>query len=208
MKNNTEARKFIHAFVTAIALAAIPFAGTVFAEDPANPYLKDLDIRQRPMAVLTPAAERTAGSKLSVVATLGADKRTYKPGEEVTLKVSANEECYIWVFDTGTSGKVHQIYPNKFEKKNFLAAGRTLRIPGPRSKYRLAVSPPRGKELLTVVAVKDNKPLTRHLIDQVTSGSPFPALRGTAASIAKDLSITLRKQDQAWTSHQVVFRIK
>lgn len=204
MKSGLQSRRLVNVIAATVALAVIQVAGTVVAQDSSDSYLKDLDIRQRPMVNVKP--ERN--SKLSVVATLDRRNRVYKTGEDVALKVKASEECYIWVFDTGTSGKVHQIYPNKFDAKNFLAAGKTLNIPGPGSKYRLSVSPPSGQELLTVVATKENKPLTGHLIDQATGNGPFRTLRGTAATVAKDLSITLRKQKREWTSEQVVFRIR
>lgn len=204
MKRARQSYGLFSVIAATVALAVIQSAGTALAQDSTDSYFKDLDIRQRPMVNVKP--ERNA--KLAVVASLDRANRTYKAGEEVALKVKANEECYVWVFDTGTSGKVHQIFPNKFDGKNFLAAGKTLHIPGQRSKYRLAVSPPRGQELLTVVATKDSKPLTRHLIDQATGNGPFQALRGTATTVAKDLSITLRKQKREWTSEQLVFRIR
>ncbi len=192
----------VNSMVTAVfVVAVIQVAGTALAQDT---YIKDLDIRQKPMVHIKPAKT----TNLSVVATLDRASRTYKTGENVMVRVKANEDCYVWVFDTGTSGKVHQIYPNKFDKKNFLSAGKTLSIPGKDSKYRLAVSPPSGAELITVIASKENKPLTPDLLDQASGSGPFVALRGTAETVSKDLSITLKKQKQEWASDQVVFLIK
>ena len=201
MRSRLQSSQVILMIAAVFAAAVIQVAGTALAEDS---YIKDLDIRQKPMVEIKPAKSGT----LSVVATLDRPNGTYKKGENVMLKVKANEDCYIWVFDTGTSGKVYQVYPNKFDKKNFLVAGKTLSIPGKNSKYQLAVSPPIGKELITVVASKENRPLTPDLIDQNASSGPFVALRGTAETVSKDLSITLRKQKQEWTSDQVVFHIK
>ena len=201
MRSRLQPSQVILMIAAVFAAAVIQVAGTALAEDS---YIKDLDIRQKPMVEIKPAKSGT----LSVVATLDRPNRTYKTGENVMLKVKANEDCYIWVFDTGTSGKVHQVYPNKFDKKNFLAAGKTLSIPGKDSKYQLEVSPPSGNELITVVASKGDRPLTPDLIDQNASSGPFVALRGTAETVSKDLSITLRKQKQEWTSDQVVFHIK
>ena len=201
MRSRLQSRNVILMIAAVFAAAVIQVAGTALAQDS---YIKDLDIRQKPMVDdIKPPKNGT----LSVVATLDRPNRTYKTGENVMLKVKANEDCYIWVFDTGTSGKVHQVYPNKFDKKNFLAAGKTLSIPGKDSKYKLEVSPPSGKELITVVASKGDRPLTADLIDKNSSSGPFVALRGTAETVSKDLSITLRKQKQEWTSDQVVFHI-
>ena len=201
MRNRLQSSKVILMIAAVFAAAAIQVGGAALAQDS---YIKDLDIRQKPMVEIKPAKNGT----LSVVATLDRPNRTYKAGENVILKVKANEDSYIWVFDTGTSGKVHQIFPNNFAKQNFLAAGKTLSIPGKNAKYHLAVSPPKGAELITVVASKEKKPLTPDLIDQKAGSGPFVALRGTAETVSKDLSITLRKQKQEWSSHQVVFLIK
>ena len=93
------------------------------------------------------------------------------------LTVETTEDAYIWVFDTGTSGKVHQIFPNKYDTGNFLAANTPLSIPQPDSKYQLAVSHPQGAELITVVASRDKVSLTPQLID-TSGGGTFLALRG------------------------------
>ena len=124
------------------------------------------------------------------------------------LTVKATEDSYIWVFDTGTSGKVHQIFPNRYHENNFLAAGTTLNIPPMDSDYALAVSHPQGAELITVVATKENTPLTPELVDLGASAGPFLALQGTADSVAKDLAITLRRQAAPWTKDQVVILIQ
>ena len=204
MKITLQSRKLRMVFTAMVAAATIQIAGTAVAADSGESYVKDLDIRQRPMTDIKP----TTASKMSVSATVDRSSRVYQKGDNVVLTVRTTEDSYIWVFDTGTSGKVHQIYPNKFDKKNFLAAGKTLNIPPAGSKYQLAVSPPSGAELITVVASKENKPLTPDLIDLNSNAGPFRALRGTAESVAKDLSITLRKQKQDWTTDQVVIRIK
>ena len=204
MKNRLQSWRLGSLLAAACAVATIHVGGSAVAQDSAESYIKDLHIRQKPMATTFKPDRK---SELSVVATVDRSNRVYKSGDNVVLTVKATEDSYIWVFDTGTSGKVHQIYPNKFDKKNFLASGKKLRIPRANSKYRLSVSPPSGAELITVVASKENKPLTADLLDG-GSGGPFLALRGTAETVAKDLSITLRKQKRAWTSEQVVILIK
>ena len=203
MKNRLQSCRLGSLLAAAFAVATIYVGGTAVAQNSAESYFKDLHIRQKPMATFKPDRK----SDLSVVAAVDRSNRVYKSGDNVVLTVKATADSYIWVFDTGTSGKVHQIYPNKYDKKNFLAAGKTLSIPGAKSKYRLSVSPPSGAELITVVASKENKPLTADLLDG-SSGGLFLALRGTAENVAKDLSITLRKQKREWTSEQLVILIK
>ena len=121
------------------------------------------------------------------------------------ITVEVSEDAYVWVFDTGTSGKVHQVYPNRYESDNFVLADNPVAIPRQGADYQFVVSHPKGAELLTVIASKDSAPLAQDLIDQETQAGPFLALRGDAASVAKDLSISLKKAHSHWVGqHQVI----
>ena len=172
-------------------------------------YMKDLDIRQVPMAKLEAApasAQNTTSAGLTVKTAVDRPDARYRHGDTLTLTVDVTEDSYVWVFDTGTSGKVHQIYPNRYESDNFVRAGKAISIPPAGSEYQLLVSHPKGVELLTVIASKDNIPMTRDLVDQNTEAGPFLALRGDAVSVAKDLNITLKEKPASRVVHnQVVY---
>jgi hypothetical protein len=194
----------------AIAVVTAAVMVPPVSADESDAYLKDLHIRQMPMATeLTPPASNpaSAATGLAVSASVDRPDRSYQHGENLVLTVETTEDAYVWVFDTGTSGKVHQIYPNQYETTNFLAANVPIEIPRADSRYQLAVSHPSGAELITVVASKDKTPLTPELID-TSGGGPFLALRGDAASVAKDLSITLREQHSTWVKDEVVVLIQ
>ena len=192
-------------------LAMMQGAGTALADSSSNAsFIKDLDVRQRPMTdiVSIPKPKPSAGDALSVTASVNRSDRTYKKGDNVVLKVKTTEDAYLWVFDTGTSGKVHQIYPNRFQKNNFVAGGKTLTIPPEDAKYALAVSYPKGAELITVVASRDKTPITPAQVDSSGSAGPFRVLPGSAMSVAKDLSVTLREKKTPWAVDQVIFLIR
>jgi hypothetical protein len=207
---NSLMQSYILRFVMAlVAIAIMALAGTVSAED-AETYFKDLHIRQMDMVTeITPPIPSAGGSEASLAVSARVDRpdRSYQHGETLVLTVETTEDAYIWVFDTGTSGKVHQIFPNQYETSNFLAANARLDIPRADSNYQLAVSHPQGAELITVIASKDNTPLADNLIDE-SGGGTFLALRGTAPSVAKDLSITLRENHSSWVKDEVVVLIK
>ena len=196
--------------VAIVAVCALGLAQADAAED-SESHLKDLLIRQMPMATkLAPPAPSPggAGASLSVSAAVDRPDRSYQHGETLVLTIETTEDAYVWVFDTGTSGKVHQIFPNRYETANFLAANTPLDIPAADSRYQLAVSHPQGAELITVVASKDKVDLTPQQLIDTSGGGAFLALRGSAESVAKDLSITLRKQEAAWAKDEVVVLIK
>ncbi len=202
--------RFIGVSVVAMVVTVAFHAGGVgLGYASAESYMKDLDIRQMPMAKIQPAkpSGTSAASGLSVNASVDRANRKYKHGDNVVLTVKPSEDAYIWVFDTGTSGKVHQIFPNRYAKKNFVKANAALRIPGKGSKYMLTASRPKGAELLTVIASKTNAPLTPAMVNKKNSAGPFLALNGSAQSVAKDLSITLRKKHRVWARAQQVILI-
>ena len=188
------------------ALAAISLVGPMHAADP----YKDLSIQQRAMVehvTPAPAAAATTGSSLNLTTKLNQANGKYRPGESVALTVETNQDSYIWVFDTGTSGRVHQVFPNKFAKDNFVRGGQPITLPAADAKYRFVASEPTGVELLTVIASRDNKPLTRDLVDRETGAGPFLALQGTAASLSKDLKVTMKRNHPKSVAHHQVFRI-
>lgn len=198
-----------NSFHPAAALAAaVAIASAAPAADE-DAWIKDLMIEQVGMAEIAPPdpPAGTAGG-LAVTAAVDRPSRVYTQGDPVVLTVTATEDSYIWVFDTGTSGKVHQIFPNRYETGNFLAAGRTLRIPGTGSDYAFSVSHPTGVELITVIASKDATPITADLIDEDADAGPFLVLAGTGATVSKDLAITLKEEHPTWTRDHVAFLIE
>ena len=195
----------------AAAFAAFALAGPLQAADPT----KDLDIRraltepQRAVLDIAPKPADASASERSIALMTALDRPNgaYSPGESVTLTVTSDEDAYIWVFDTGTSGRVVQLFPNEYADNNFVRANQPVELPTSGAKYRFVVSQPEGVELLTVIATRDNKPLTRDLIDRETAAGPFLALQGTAVSFSKDLMITIDEgHPAAAVSHQA-FRI-
>ena len=193
----------------AAALMAVATGGPASAADP----YKDLSIEQRAMVEhVAPApagavSSGSSGSSLQLTTMLDRAEGTYKPGESVALTVKTTQDAYIWVFDTGTSGRVHQLFPNEYAADNFVRAGHSLTLPSAQDDYQFVVSQPAGVELLTVIASPDDKPLTRNLIDRETSAGPFLALLGTAASLSKDLHVAIKQEHPGAVAHHQVFRI-
>ena len=201
---------FAVAALVALSQFTVPIASATEAQESAEPeYLKDLSISQVPIVRDLPTTSKPSGAGVQGLAVMSAVDRSdarYRDGESLVLTVEVTQDAYVWILDTGTSGKVHQIFPNRYENNNFVRAGKPVAIPHANAEYQFLVSHPKGAELLTVIASKDSTPLTADLIDQETDAGAFLALRGSAASIAKDLSISLKETESDWvTHHQVVY---
>ncbi len=190
-----------------LAVAALAAAGPGAADEAADSaaWMKDLLPIQIPIAKLKPEPETTGG--LGVSLAFDRPDGRYSQGDSVELTVEATEDSYIWVFDTGTSGKVHQIFPNRYETENFVSAGTPVAIPGPDATYEFAVSYPPGNELLTVVASRDETLLV-DLLDGAGDAGPFAALRGNADSVAKDIVVTVREKQTPWVTHNRILYIE
>ena len=209
VKTHECAKRALTAMAVACAVAAGPLA---LAGDDAA-ITKDLHISQTPMATgIQPPTGRPEEAALSVRASVDrGNEGAYRAGEKVRLAVEVSEAAYVWVYDTGTSGKVHRIFPNAHEQDNLVRPGAPVSIPGPDAEYDFEVSHPRGTELLTVIATTSDRPLDSHLLQTAVPGGqsgPFLALAGDAASVAKDLSISLKKEHPAWAKAVAAIRIE
>ena len=60
---------------------------------------------------------------------LSTEKQTYNVGEPISFSFQCEQDCNLTLIDIGSSGKVHIIFPNKYNKDSALKAGTAYRIP-------------------------------------------------------------------------------
>lgn len=162
---------------------------------------KDLTPVQRPMADL--AAPQ---SGLKVTAWVDHPDKTYVFGEHVVLNVKTDQDAYVTVLDVGTSGKVHIIFPNRYQRDNRVAAGQVVQIPDPRADFAFQVQGPAGSELIKVIATQGQQPLFAD--DSTEPAGPYKALKAPAPVVAKDLVVTLRERyGNQWAEHEEIIRV-
>ena len=196
-------------------VAAAALAASAAGARAGNDWMKDLHAEQRAMAEVRPApasaGPAAVADGLEVEVTLDRPDARYEPGDRLTLTIETSEDSWVWVFDTGAGGKVHQLFPNRYDDDNFVRAAAPLTLPRAESDYEIVVSHPPGAELLTVVASRDNAPPARDAIDRAAAAGPFFALRGSGVTVAKDLNISLRGRSSdraiAHTDYAVAHRV-
>jgi len=71
---------------------------------------------------------------------------TYKDGEKLEIKVKANQDCNIFIFNFDSKGKLSQIFPNKYQQACAVKAGDTVTVGGQGSPFDYQVSLPQGKD--------------------------------------------------------------
>ena len=141
------------ALVGSLAAAGPAFAGGKKAVE------RDLSVEQAPIADVGEGPDYH--SNIKVEAWTDHEDGSYAIGDTVTLNVRASQDAYITVLDVGTSGRVHIIFPNRFQQDNRVPGYEMIRIPGEDSRFRIRVGGPTGREVIKVFATREPSELFR-----------------------------------------------
>ncbi|MEK7700345.1 MAG: DUF4384 domain-containing protein [Planctomycetota bacterium] len=81
---------------------------------------------------------------------LWTDKKEYKSSEKIKIYVKGNKPFYARVVYKDAGGSLVQLLPNPYCENNYFNGGVVYEIPSGNDKFELDVSPPFGKENITV----------------------------------------------------------
>ena len=90
-----------------------------------------------------------AGFQVSVSINKG-QGATYHPGENIMISFSTNKDAYVVLYDIMPSGEVRIIFPNAYDKDNFVKANRVYTVP--RQGYLFLIDNVPGREYLQIIA--------------------------------------------------------
>lgn len=100
----------------------------------------------------------------------------YKSGETIWFTVKVKNPGYLYILDMPQSGNITQLFPNYYQRTNFVNPG-TYRIPSP-GGYNFSVSGSKsGIELVQFIL--SSKPIAFLDSAGVSSGKPFANVGGT-----------------------------
>lgn len=123
-------------------------------------------------------------------ATIWTDRQSYYEGDPIRIHFRATRDAYIYIFDTDTHGVTRQLFPNFYDRDNFVGAGQTSRIPD--RSYSLTVTGPGGREYLDIVAVAERYScLTPY--ERFRQGDPFPRREGGRKGLLQVLEKAQRR---------------
>ncbi len=77
---------------------------------------------------------------------------TYYPGDSIHIYFKTSQNAYVTIYDYTTDGNVRVIFPNFFQRDNFVRGGMVYVIPNPNYDYNLTVSGPNGREIIEAIA--------------------------------------------------------
>jgi len=83
---------------------------------------------------------------------LWTDKERYQIGEKIKIYLKGNKPFYARIIYHDAAGRLIQLMPNPYRSENYFNGGVIYEIPSGRDKFELEVSPPLGKESITLYA--------------------------------------------------------
>ena len=78
--------------------------------------------------------------------------RKYRIGDRIVVYFRSDEDCYLTLFNIGTSGKLTILFPNYLFQNNFTRADRIYAIPGDEYPFEYELSGPPGVEKIKAIA--------------------------------------------------------
>ncbi len=99
--------------------------------------------------IITPTQPSTLTIKVWTDRGAGA---TYYLGNNINVYFKTSQDAYVTIYDYTTSGQLKIIFPNFFQRDNFVRGGITYVIPNPNYNYNFTVIGPNGREIIEAIA--------------------------------------------------------
>ncbi|MEW6347757.1 MAG: DUF4384 domain-containing protein [Thermodesulfobacteriota bacterium] len=135
-----------------------------------------------------------------------ADSRlTVKIGEPVCFVVSAERDCYVYVWDVGTDGKPRLLFPNRWQPSHKLTKGVPCRIPDQGGQVHCVVEGPPGTNYVKAVATLQPIKSISEQVASLTLGLP---VSNDPASIWTKIRQELERMDPAsWSEGELALEV-
>ena len=134
-------------------------------------------------------AERT--EKIKGVRDIKILPRKYRIGDRIVVYFRSDEDCYLTLFNIGTSGKLTILFPNYLFQNNFTRADRIYAIPGDEYPFEYELSGPPGVEKIKAIATTSKL----NLMDFEFSREEF--FHSVESSVAaRDISIVAKRMEE------------
>lgn len=175
--------------------------------DPEMEALLHLRPRRQPFAIKVWVDWGTGGQTRDIQVVRR--DRGYKIGDRITVKFTADRDCYLTLFDIGTSGAITRIFPNQLHRENFIRANRVYRIPEDDHGFDYELRDPPGIERLKAIATLQPIDLTEgYLLSQ--RNEIFPGM--DRQRFLRDIQVTARKiqglPEGSWAEDGCAFRVE
>ena len=140
-------------------------------------------VRVDPTSTATAFISSNATSDISVSVSL--DRSSYHIGDSARVYVYPSRNSYVWVFSIGSDGSVTQIFPNRFDRDNYLAGNSRKVIP--QAGYSLTVTGPTGVDRVVAVASTSSRLDLSRVTNYINSTAVFPSYSGNLQNFGSEL---------------------
>jgi hypothetical protein len=145
---------------------------------------------------------------LEIITTDG--KRGYSEGETVSFRCRSGHDCYIAVIDNQIDGSSVLLFPNSFNRDNYLPAGKAIDVPGTvKHGFEIQITPPFGSDVVQVIACTRKEDLEKIVssFPGSTHGNPYSVrTRGMSPIAVNDFqrNSSLDSQPAQWSEDHIV----
>ena len=80
------------------------------------------------------------------------DKKEYRQGEAISIKIRGNKPFFARVIYKDVAGDMIQLLPNPYRKDNYFNGNTIYEIPSGKDEFKITVNPPFGEENIIVYA--------------------------------------------------------
>ena len=122
------------------------------------------------------------------------DLATYNVGETVEISMKPTRDCYVYVLDIGSSGKINLLFPSEYEPNNFLKKGQEYTIPST-DEYAIELGGPIGDERIKVIATTRKIPVDQLRPENISS--PIKTYNETYLTTSWAISKAARQANSA-----------
>ncbi|MBI5091671.1 MAG: DUF4384 domain-containing protein [Candidatus Hydrogenedentes bacterium] len=130
---------------------------------------------------------------------------SYRVGDFLTLRFTADRDCYVTIFDFTTSGSIHVLFPNSLMTDNKIKAGREYVLPSEQAGFKIRVTDPPGIEKLKLFATTKKIPLFAEDFSQES----FRSINDGNYSPTRDLQAVVDSLEKnAWAESHLEIRIE
>lgn len=117
-------------------------------------------------------------------ASIWVGKSIYNVGDNIRINFSVSEDAHVFIFSRDPSGEEIQVFPNFYQRTNFVRGGQTRSLPD--GNYRLEVTGPAGYNTLTLIAVRTDYPFLNQWRG-FSASTPYPSARGGVDAIKRQV---------------------
>lgn len=182
-----------------IAVSMVPMVDQVEAAPKAKQATKQIEI-ERLQDIDNPDAAFTVD--------LSVDRKDsqYKVGDPIVLSFKTNKDCRLTLFNVGTSGKVHVLFPNEHQQDNLVKAGTVYQVPAKAAKFRFKAQGPVGQDVIKAIATLEQVALVSDGAAKSSGG--MKEIAGSQKDIAIEVQQALDPVDpKRWAEAERVISI-